>query len=153
MHVTQHTETPPTADWAEQTRRVLTRDLLLRARRSPLGEARALEFRALHLNLPLIREVSDRLPVVEEQRARRARGLEGLAEAVRQHDRSTRPADFAEVAAAVGRGPDEAPGAAATPDRAVHLRQTSTGCTGQGRARAPDVRPVLSPRTAGPSPR
>ena len=84
MQVLQHAEASPTGDWAEQTRRVLTRDLLLRARRSSLGEARALEFRALHLNLPLIREVGDRLQLTGGRRAQAEHdGLEALLEAVR----------------------------------------------------------------------
>jgi hypothetical protein len=79
---------PPEPDaWAEQTRRVLTRDLLVRARHCPPDEGRALQFRALHLNLPLIGEVADALGLtVEEREAVEHRALDGLFEAVRLYD-------------------------------------------------------------------
>lgn len=74
-------------DWAEQTRRVLTRDLLVRAAYAAPGEARALEFRALHLNLPVIDEVAARLGLDERQLAEAEHdALDGLLEAVRGFD-------------------------------------------------------------------
>jgi DNA-directed RNA polymerase specialized sigma subunit len=82
MHVTDQQQ-----GWVEQTRRVLTRDLLVRARHSRPGERRALLFRALHLNLPLVDEVADDLGL--DRAARRAlehHALDGLYEAVRLHD-------------------------------------------------------------------
>ena len=86
------------ADWADQTRRILTRDLLARAAHAQPGEARALEFRALHLNLPLISEVSDRLGLTESRRgALEHHALEGLHEAVRLFDPFGH-ADFPEFA-------------------------------------------------------
>jgi hypothetical protein len=126
MQVLQHAEASPTGDWAEQTRRVLTRDLLLRARRSSLGEARALEFRALHLNLPLIREVGDRLQLTGGRRAQAEHdGLEALLEAVRRYD-PYGDRDFPESARPLVEGrmrrqPDAAPGVSRRPVRmAVH---------------------------------
>jgi DNA-directed RNA polymerase specialized sigma subunit len=93
-----HRSEASTGDWADQTRRVLTRDLLLRAHRSSSGEARALEFRVLHLNLPLVRGAADDLGLTGARRARAERdGLEGLLEAVRQYDPYD-DRDFAEVA-------------------------------------------------------
>ena len=87
-------------DWADQTRRVLTRDLLLRASHARPGEARALEFRALHLNLPLIREVVEGLALTDHQCAAVEHdALEGLHEAVRRFD-PYGDVDFAELAAA-----------------------------------------------------
>ncbi|HEX3222096.1 MAG TPA: hypothetical protein VHR35_05950 [Nocardioides sp.] len=83
---------PPAAaaeaeDWAEQTRRVLTRDLLVRAAYAAPGEARALEFRALHLNLPVIDEIAARLDLDERQLAEAEHdALDGLLEAVRAFD-------------------------------------------------------------------
>jgi hypothetical protein len=75
------------ADWADQTRRVLTRDLLVRATRADHAEGQALRFRALHLNLPLVTEISDRLGLSEDQRARiEHAALGGLHEAVRLYD-------------------------------------------------------------------
>jgi len=76
-----------TGEWAAQTRRVLTRDLLVRAAYAPHGEARALEFRAFHLNLPLVAEVADRLgltgpPLVAAEHD----AMEALLEAVRSFD-------------------------------------------------------------------
>jgi DNA-directed RNA polymerase specialized sigma subunit len=73
--------------WAEQTRRVLTSDLLVRARHTAPGEARALEFRALHLNLPLIGEVADELGLATDEReAVEHAALDGLLDAVRLYD-------------------------------------------------------------------
>ena len=88
------------ADWAEQTRRVLTRDLLVRASVAGLAEGQALRFRALHLNLPLVVEVADRLGLTDAQRTRTEHAaLEGLHEAVRLFD-PYGEADFAVFAAA-----------------------------------------------------
>jgi hypothetical protein len=85
-------------DWAEQTRRVLTRDLLVRAAYAPPGEARALEFRALHLNLPLVGEVAARLGLgATDVLAAEHEALDGLLEAVRAYD-PYGEAEFAEVA-------------------------------------------------------
>ncbi len=73
--------------WAEQTRRVLTRDLIVRARHSPIGEGRALQFRALHLNLPLVAEVADALELTSSEReAVEPAALDGLLQAVRRYD-------------------------------------------------------------------
>lgn len=89
----------PTTDWATQTRRVLTRDLLQRAAHAQPGESRALQFRALHLNLPLVGEVADRLGLKGPERGRvEHAALDGLAQAIRDFDPSG-PDDFAEVAA------------------------------------------------------
>jgi DNA-directed RNA polymerase specialized sigma subunit len=79
---------PRTAEsWAEQTRRVLTRDLLVRARHGPPGEGRALQFRAVHLNLPLIGEVAEDLGLTPRERAAvEHAALDGLVEAVRLYD-------------------------------------------------------------------
>jgi hypothetical protein len=75
------------ADWATQTRRVLTRDLLLRAARAQPGESRALQFRALYLNLPVIGEVADRLGLTDAERSRvEHAALDGLAQAIRLYD-------------------------------------------------------------------
>ena len=75
------------ADWAEQTRRVLTRDLLVRASRAPHGEGQALLFRALHLNLHLVAEIADRLELTGLERARTEHAaLDGLLEAVQLFD-------------------------------------------------------------------
>ena len=88
-------------DWAAQTRRVLTRDLLLRAAHAQPGESRALQFRALHLNLPLAGEVSDRLGLAGTQRVRAEHAaLDGLAQAIRDYD-PLGADDFAVVAAAL----------------------------------------------------
>jgi hypothetical protein len=66
------------------TRRVLTRDLLLRARAARPAERHALEFRTLHLNLPLIADVATRLGLDDAQRsAVEHHAIEGLLEAVR----------------------------------------------------------------------
>ena len=88
----------PTTDWATQTRRVLTRDLLQRAAHAQPGESRALQFRALHLNLPLVGEVADRLGLKGPERGRvEHAALDGLAQAIRDFDPAG-PDDFAEVA-------------------------------------------------------
>jgi hypothetical protein len=88
-----------TGDWAEQTRRVLTRDLLVRAAYAPRGEARALEFRALHLNLPLVGEVAERLGLTDrELRAAEHDAIHGLLEAVHAFDPYGEQ-EFADVAA------------------------------------------------------
>jgi hypothetical protein len=74
-------------DWADQTRRVLTRDLLMRASRAQPAESHALEFRALHLNLPLVGEVADGLGIAETARPRvEHAALEGLLLAMRVFD-------------------------------------------------------------------
>ncbi|HET7431728.1 MAG TPA: hypothetical protein VFJ89_09505 [Nocardioides sp.] len=74
-------------DWAVQTRRVLTRDLLVRAAYAAPGEARALEFRALHLNLPLVGDVARRLGLGEAELALAEHdALDALCEAVRAFD-------------------------------------------------------------------
>lgn len=87
-----------TSAWATQTRRILTRDLLLRAALAQPGESRALEFRALHLNLPLVGEVCDRLGLAGPERSRvEHAALDGLARAIREFDPSG-PEEFAEVA-------------------------------------------------------
>jgi hypothetical protein len=87
-----------TGDWADQSRRVLTRDLLLRAAHAQPGESRALQFRALHLNLPLVGEVADRLALSARERGRLEHAaLDGLAQAIRDFDPSG-PDEFAEVA-------------------------------------------------------
>jgi DNA-directed RNA polymerase specialized sigma subunit len=91
-------EADPDADWARQTRRVLTRDLLLRASRAQPGESRALQFRALHLNLPLVGEVADRLALSAPERGRLEHAaLDGLAQAIRDFD-PTGPDEFADLA-------------------------------------------------------
>jgi hypothetical protein len=88
------------ADWAEETRRILTRDLLVRAAQARPGEARALEFRALHLNLPLVGEVCGRLGLTVSQRRQvEHHALDGLHEAVRAYD-PFGTADFTELASA-----------------------------------------------------
>src|SRR5262249_39196845 len=77
---------PPVA-WPEETRHVLTRELLVRASRAPHGEGQALRFRALHLNLPLIGDVAGHLGLADADRARvEHAALEGLHEAVRLYD-------------------------------------------------------------------
>jgi DNA-directed RNA polymerase specialized sigma subunit len=73
--------------WAEQTRRMLTRDLIVRARHASPGEGRSLQFRALHLNLPLVGEVANSLGLTSrEQEAVEHAALDGLYEAVRRYD-------------------------------------------------------------------
>jgi len=87
------------ADWALQTRRVLTRDLLVRASHAQPGESRALWFRALHLNLPLVGEVADRLELTAEQLTDAEHAaIDGLLEAVRAYDPYGEQ-EFADVAA------------------------------------------------------
>ena len=109
-------------DWATQTRRVLTRDLLLRAAHAQPGESRALQFRALHLNLPLAAEVSDRLGLTGTERARvEHAALDGLAGAIRDYD-PLGADDFAVVAEALIEREIVAQGTAPRPTRR-HLRQ------------------------------
>src|SRR3954454_22096417 len=55
-------------DWADRSRRVLTRDLLVRAGHAQPGERRALQLRALHLPLPLVGEVAERLGLTGPER-------------------------------------------------------------------------------------
>lgn len=75
------------ADWADQTRRVLTRDLLLRSARARPAESHALQFRALHLNLPLVGEVAEGLGLTEETRLSiEHAALDGLLQAMRVFD-------------------------------------------------------------------
>jgi hypothetical protein len=88
-------------DWSERTQRVLTRDLLVRASRAGHGEGQALRFRALHLNLPLVAEVADRLGLTDTERARiEHAALDGLHEAVRSFD-PYGEAGFADFAASL----------------------------------------------------
>jgi hypothetical protein len=56
-------------DWADQTRRILTRDLLLRAHHAQPMECHALQFRALHLNLPLIGDLAEGLGLEPAERS------------------------------------------------------------------------------------
>jgi DNA-directed RNA polymerase specialized sigma subunit len=73
--------------WAEQTRRTLTRDLIVRARHSPVEEGRALQFRALHLNLPLVAEIAGDLELTAQERAAvEPAALDGLFWAVGRYD-------------------------------------------------------------------
>ncbi len=77
----------PEGDWADQTRRVLTRDLLLRAARAQPGESQALQFRALHLNLPVVGEVAEGLGLPEAARLTVEHvALDGLVQAMRAFD-------------------------------------------------------------------
>jgi hypothetical protein len=86
-------------DWAEQTRRVRTRDLLVRAAYAQPGEAQLLELRALHLNLPLVAEAAGRLGLTGEQLTRAEHvAMDGLLEAVRAYD-PYGELEFADVAA------------------------------------------------------
>jgi DNA-directed RNA polymerase specialized sigma subunit len=74
-------------DWADATRRVLTRDLLLRAHRAQPTEGQALQFRALHLNLPLVRAIADGLGLDDADRAAVEHdALDGLVQALRAFD-------------------------------------------------------------------
>lgn len=74
-------------DWADRTRRVLTRDLLLRAHLGQPTEGQALHFRALHLNLPLVREIADGLGLSQPERvAAEPHALDGLVEALGAFD-------------------------------------------------------------------
>jgi hypothetical protein len=87
--------------WADETRRVLTRDLLVRAARAHPAERHALLFRALHLNLPLIGEVADGLRLTTDERGRCEHpALEALAQAVRSFD-PYGDEDFADYASLV----------------------------------------------------
>jgi hypothetical protein len=77
----------PTREVAGETRAILTRDLLLRAGRAAPGESRALQFRALHLNLSLVRELIDDLGLpAADREALEHRALDGLLLAVRIFD-------------------------------------------------------------------
>jgi hypothetical protein len=97
--VSEGVRTRDPGDWAEQTRRVLTRDLLVRAAYAPPGEARALEFRALHLNLPLVAEVAGRLGLTGDQlNDAEHDAIDGLLEAVGAFD-PYGEREFADVAA------------------------------------------------------
>jgi len=85
-------------DWADQTRRMLTRDLLLRAHVAQPTEGHALEFRAMHLNLPLVREIADRLGLDDSDRAAVEHdAMDGLVVALRAFD-PRGPEDFADYA-------------------------------------------------------
>ena len=85
-------------DWADQTRRVVTRDLLLRAHRAQTAESRALRFRALHLKLPLVREIADGLVLEEADRtAVEHDAMDGLVQALRAFD-ACGDQDFADFA-------------------------------------------------------
>jgi hypothetical protein len=91
-------ERPTGRDWADRTRRVLTRDLLRRAAQVSRGESRALQFRALHLNLPLVGEAAERLELTQAQRtAAEHHALDGLVEAIRAFDPDGE-VDFADFA-------------------------------------------------------
>jgi hypothetical protein len=86
-------------DWADETRRVLTRDLLVRAAYAPPGAARALVFRALHINLPLVAEVADRVGLSGRQLTEvEPAAIDALLEAVHDFDPFGQR-DFAELAA------------------------------------------------------
>jgi len=104
MHVVEQAAVSPATPtvvgtWAVQARRDLTRDVLVRATYAPPGEARALEFRALHLNLPLVAEAAGRLGLSGEQLAQIEHdAIDGLLEAVRAFDPYGEP-EFADVAA------------------------------------------------------
>jgi len=88
------------AAWAEDTRRVLTRGLLVRASLAAPGEAQALRFRALHLNLPLVVAVAQRLELTDAERLRTEHAaLDGLHEAVHLFD-PYRDAEFSFFATA-----------------------------------------------------
>ena len=89
MRLAEHSSGRPAseADWAQQTRRVLTRDLLQRAGGAPPGESHALQFRALHLNLPLISDIAEGLGIEAGRRsAVEHDALDGLALAMRAYD-------------------------------------------------------------------
>lgn len=74
-------------DWADQTRRVLTRDLLVRAAYAPPGASRALVFRALHLNLPVVAEVAERIGLAGQNlTAAEPAAIDALLEAVHDFD-------------------------------------------------------------------
>jgi hypothetical protein len=87
--------------WAEQTRRVLTRDLLVRAACAQPAERQALLFRALHLNLSLVGTVADGFGLTTSQCCQVEHGaLEALAHALRSFD-PFRDEDFADFAVPV----------------------------------------------------
>jgi len=89
VRVADHTSEQSTAtgDWADRTRRVLTRDLLIRAHFAPPTEGHALQFRAMHLNLPLVREIADGLGLDDADRAAVEHdALDGLVLALRAFD-------------------------------------------------------------------
>ena len=102
MRATEHSSigrAAPTGDWADRTRRVLTRDLLLRAHAAQPTEGHALQFRAMHLNLPLVREIADSLGLDEAARAAVEHdALDGLVLALRAFD-PCGDEDFADYAA------------------------------------------------------
>ena len=101
MRLAEHSSGRPVAeaDRAERTRRALTRDLLLRAAGAQPEEGHALQFRALHLNLPLISDIVDGLGIGEDQRsAAEHDALDGLARAMRAFDPSGEE-EFADFAA------------------------------------------------------
>ena len=82
----------------EETRRVLTRDLLVRAAHARNGAAQDLRFRVLHLNLSLIADTAARLGLTAEQLAEAEHlAIDGLLDAVRAYDPYDEP-DFDEVA-------------------------------------------------------
>jgi DNA-directed RNA polymerase specialized sigma subunit len=85
-------------EWADQTRRVLTHDLLLRAHLAQPTERQALQFRALHLNLPLVREIADGFGLDQADRAAVEHdALDGLVQALRAFDAGG-DQDFADFA-------------------------------------------------------
>ena len=89
MRIVEHAagSTVAEGDWADQTRRVLTRDLLLRAHVAQPAEGQALQFRALHLNLPLVREIADGFGLDAADRAAVEHdALDGLVQALRAFD-------------------------------------------------------------------
>ncbi len=101
MRIADHSieQTTANGDWADRTRRVLTRDLLIRAHFAPPTEGRALQFRAMHLNLPLVREVADGLGLDDADRAAVEHdALDGLVLALRAFD-PCGDEDFADYAA------------------------------------------------------
>jgi DNA-directed RNA polymerase specialized sigma subunit len=74
-------------DWADRTRRVLTRDLLRRAHRARPTEGRALQFRALHLNLPLVGVIAEAVGLDRsERRPVEHAAMDGLVQALRVFD-------------------------------------------------------------------
>jgi DNA-directed RNA polymerase specialized sigma subunit len=77
----------PELDWADRTRRVLTRDLLRRAHRAQPTEGQALQFRALHLNLPLVGEAAEAVGLSRSDRGPvEHAAMDGLVEALRVFD-------------------------------------------------------------------
>jgi DNA-directed RNA polymerase specialized sigma subunit len=96
MRLVEH---DPTTDLG-RSRHVVTRDLLRRAARAEAEEAHACQFQALHLNLPLLSEILDRLGLRARERARADRvGMAALAEAIAAFDPYGRD-DFDTVATA-----------------------------------------------------